>query len=164
MTKSLCSHRPTSLSPLLVWSPVSRQPMIVSLLSRFTSTHDCLSTLTFHVNPWLSLYSHCGCRPSLSSLLSQENVVSEDVFQIFLWCAVEMICLLFISIVDWDISDYDREHGILWVHLNAKQAFITCFQSQDVGLPAVDDNGRLWVDDSLSFWLNDDFHWVWFLL
>ena len=52
-----------------------------------------------------------------------------------------MICLLFISVVDWDISDYDGEHGILAVHPNAKQAFIICFQSQDVGLPAVDDDG-----------------------
>ena len=54
---------------------------------------------------------------------------------------VEMICLQFISIVSWNISDYDREHGILEVHPNAMQAFTICFQSQDVSLPAVDDNG-----------------------
>ena len=53
-----------------------------------------------------------------------------------------MICLLFISTVDWDISDYYREYGILGVHPNTKQATTTCFQSQqDAGLPAVYDDG-----------------------
>ena len=51
-----------------------------------------------------------------------------------------MICVLFISVISWNISDYDRQHGILGVHPNAKQALNICFQSQHVGLLAVDDN------------------------